>query len=303
VRVATSRIRPTRDGIVAAVGGVLLGLIGFASGNNLLYLVAAPVWAMVLLAVPLGWWNLRGLEVRRALPPELYAGREAAGRLLLRNGRPRLSARAIRVVDEGTGASGTVTAVLPGTIGAIPVRWRFGDRGPARLSAVTLSSRWPFGFADHSVVLPAPAELVVYPRPLPVVAAPRIWPGAVGPENESAGIGTGDFLGLRPYRPGDSPRTVHWPTTARVGALQVVERAGETEISVEVEVRPFTGLQWERELSVAVGEVHRALQLGRKVGLALPAVEGSSARRMAPAQGATWRRTLLETLALLPRVP
>jgi hypothetical protein len=58
-----SRTRPTRDGVVALIGSLLLGLVGFVSGNNLLYLVAAPVWAMLALALPLGWWNLRGLEV------------------------------------------------------------------------------------------------------------------------------------------------------------------------------------------------------------------------------------------------
>lgn len=295
--------RPTRDGVVAALGGVLLGVIGFSTGNNLLYLVAAPVWAAVLLAAPLGWWNLRGLDVRRALPAELYAGREAAGRLLVRNGRRALSATALTLVDEGTGAHAELARVAPQTTGTAAVRWRFGDRGPAALTAVTIRSRWPFGFVEHAVRVRAPAELVVYPRPLPVGAAESLRPGPVGPEPESAGVGTGDFLGLRAYRLGDSPRTVHWPTTARVGALQVVERAGETEISVEIEVRAASGLQWERELSVAVGEVHRALQLGRKVGLLVPSVGGEPALRLPPSAGPTWRRTLLEALALSPRVP
>jgi uncharacterized protein (DUF58 family) len=294
--------RPTRDGAIAVAGGIALLVVGALSGNNLLYLVAAPIWAILLLAVPLGWWNLRGLQIRRVLPTELYAGREAAGRLLVRNPRRRLRARAIVVVDEGTGAVGAVAHVDTGGIAELAVRWRFGERGPTRLTAVLLSSRWPFGLAEHQVRLPLAADLVVYPRPLPASSRP-LWGSGLGAEEEGQGHGTGEFLGLRACRTGDPPRTVHWPTTARMGTLYVVERAGETERAVEVEVRPATGTSWERELSRATGEIHRALQLGRKVGLVLPAVGEQPARALPPSVGGTWRRTLLEALALLPRVP
>lgn len=296
--------RPTRDGAVALVGGVALLAVGLVSGNNLLYLLAAPIWAMVLLSAPLGWWNVRGLEVRRGLPAELYAGREARGRILIRNPRRRLGATAIRVEDEGAGASAEIARIEPGAIAQPSVRWRFGERGLAKLTAVTVSSRWPFGFAEHTVRLPLPAELIVYPRPLPAAAPPRSWSG-IGAEDEASGHGTGDFLGLRLYREGDPPRTVHWPTTARAGALYVVERAGETEVSVEVEVhgRAFHGASWEREVSRACGEVQRAMQHGRKVGLKLPKVGETPSRTLPPSGGAGWRRTLLEALATLPRCP
>ena len=294
--------RPTRDGGIAVAGGVALLVVGAFSGNNLLYLVAAPIWAVLLVAVPLGWWNLRGLQVRRVLPTELYAGREASGKLLVRNARRRLGAHGITVVDEGTGAVGRAEQIDTGAVAAIGARWRFGDRGPARLTGVVLSSRWPFGLAEHQVRLPLAADLVVYPRPLPASSRP-LWGSGLGAEEEGQGQGAGEFLGLRAYRTGDPPRTVHWPTTARLGVLQVVERAGETESSVEVEVRPASGASWERELSRACGEIHRALHLGRKVGLVLPAVADVPARALPPAVGGTWRRTLLEALALLPRVP
>jgi uncharacterized protein (DUF58 family) len=301
--VLTTSARPTRDGVVAATGGLALLLAGLSSGNNLLYLVAAPLWAALLLALPLGWWNVRGLQVRRVLPAELYAGREAPGSLLVRNPRRRLGATSLRVHDEDTTAAGTVERLPCGQIVTVPVRWRFGDRGPVRLSSVTVRSSWPFGFAEHVVQVPLVAEVVVYPRPLPAAGSALMGRTGMGAEEDVLGQGTGEFLGLRPYRPGDPPRTVHWPTTARVGTLQVVERSGETEVSVEVSVERCSGPAWERELSRATGEVHRALQLGRKVGLRLPAVQESPERHWPPSGGASWRRTLLEALARMPRLP
>jgi len=49
----TRSVRPTRDGWVALVAGLALGAVGLLSGNNVLYLVAAPLWAVLLLALPL----------------------------------------------------------------------------------------------------------------------------------------------------------------------------------------------------------------------------------------------------------
>lgn len=293
--------RPTRDGAVALAGGLALLIAGMLSGNNLVYLVAAPIWAALALSVPLGWWNLRHVEVRRALPAELYAGREALGALLVRNGRRRMAACGLHLADEGTGAAASAERVEVGRVVSLPARWRFGERGPVRLVGVTIGSRWPFGLTEHTLRLPLPAELVVYPRPLPATAPPRTWSGG-GAEEQAVGRGPGELLGLRPYQAGDSPRTVHWPTTARTGELTVVERAGEAEVSVEVEVRDVgRGASWERELSRATGEVQRALQLGRRVGLRLPAVDGAPGRVLTPSSGGGWRRTLLEALARLPR--
>ncbi len=291
------RIRPTRDGGVAIVAGLALLLASAVSGNNLVVLVAAPVWAVTLCALPAGWANLRALEVRRQLPAELTAGRDASGRLLLRNGRRRLAARALELVDEGTTARATCGEVAPGEVAALPTRWRFDQRGRATLRAVEVRSTWPLGLFVHEVRAPLAGDLVVYPRPLPAAAPPRSG-GPAGVEEQDHGRGTGDFLGIRPWREGDPPRSVHWLSSARTGAWKVVERSGEAEVSVEVVVQAARGPGWERELSRAAGEVNRAFQLGRKVGLRVP---GEAGAHLQPQAGAAWRRQLLEVLALQAR--
>ncbi|MEZ4235717.1 MAG: transglutaminaseTgpA domain-containing protein [Myxococcota bacterium] len=193
--------RPTRDGIVALAGVLGLLAVGLVSGNNLVYLVAAPVCAALLLSPPLGWWNLRHVEVRRLLPAELYAGREAGGSLLVRNGRRRMAAHALHVVDEGTGAVASAARVEADAVVGLPVRWRFGERGPTALTAVTVWSRWPFGMTEHVLRVALPAELVVYPRPLPSASQPRAR-HEYGAEQESVGHGPGELVGMRPYQPG-----------------------------------------------------------------------------------------------------
>ena len=97
-------------------------------------------------------------------------------------------------------------------------------------------------------------------------------------------------------------RLVHARRSARLGSLVVVERAGETETAVRVEVPAGRGAVWEREVSRACGEILRGFQLGCRVGLALPAASGGSPRVLAPSFGAGWRRTLLDSLATLPEL-
>ncbi len=295
------RTRLTRDGWVLGVLASALTAVAAFSGNNLLVLVAAALWAVGLVAVPLGAWNLRGLVVRRMLPAELFAGRDASGQLLVRNGRRWGASGALEVLDRGTLAAGEVSALPAGRTASVPARWCFDRRGPAQLSVVEIRSTFPFGLAEHRVDLPVPAQLLVYPRPLPASAVGRRRRGAGEQPVDRAG-GTGDFHGLRAFRPGDSRRRVHWPTSARLGQIVVVERNTETEMAVEVEVRAARGVAWERELSRATGEVQRAFGQGRTVGLVLPATPQRPARRLPPSTGGMWRRTLLDALALQPEL-
>ncbi len=287
---------------MALAGAAALAAVALLSGNNLVYLVAAPLWAVLVVAVPVGWWNLRGVSVRRALPAELVAGRDAPGKLLVSCRRARLAAAALEVVDEGMGVVGHAERIEPGSTCAVPVRWRFGERGPARLEAVVVRSTFPFGLVEHVVRVPQAAEVLVWPRPHPSGSAPRPAAGT-GLDDERRVGGSGDFLGLRAWRDGDSPRRVHWPATARLGQVVVVERASERAPAVLVEVAPApTGPIWERELSRAAGEIQRALASGYRVGLSLPAVGGEGAREWMPASGGTWRRVLLDALARAPRI-
>ncbi len=295
----------TRDGWAVVVGSVSLAAVAWISGNNLLYLVAAPVWAVLVLAAPLSALNLRGLQVRRVLPGELYAGREAPGELLVR-AAPGLRLGAggaldLHVADVGTGAIGHLPRLPAGRWVSVAVRWRFPTRGRAPLTAVEIRSTYPFGLLTHVRRLALPARILVYPRPHPASGIPRAQLGAGLVEGPRSG-GGGELVELRAYQPGDAPKRIHWPTSARLGLPVVAERAEERAPIVIVDVQRVTpGAAWERELSRACGEILRALALGHPVGLRLPELPGIPARAWPPGVGGRWRRELLDALAQLPR--
>ncbi|WP_062662706.1 DUF58 domain-containing protein [Aeropyrum camini] len=52
-----------------------------------------------------------------------------------------------------------------------------------------------------------------------------------------------EFLELREYQPGDDPRLIHWPSTARAGTLVVRETAMETRLNMTI-VLDASGEMW-----------------------------------------------------------
>src|SRR5439155_7820144 len=112
-------------------------------------------------------------------------------------------------------------------------------RGRLTLAGIVVSSTWPIGFATATRVVPLRFSVLVHPRYW--LPRARSAVGASTGAEESSRRGTSDrFLGLRDYQPGDLRRHVHWPTSARAGALMVVEREAEADAAgvYELELEP-----------------------------------------------------------------
>ena len=290
-------MRPARDGLIVMGLTVAVAVVASISGQNLLALVACLGLSAVVVSASASQWNLRNLEVVRRLPEAVFAGRAAHGHLVLRN-RRHLGAALVVHVSDAHGAEATAAAVPPRGEVALGVVWLFQSRGPASLDRVYLRSSSPLGWFECGVVVECAAELVVWPEPRPSLGC--VQPGSlVGPGEEAARGGGGDFLGLRTWRPGDSIRQVHWRTTARVGAPVVVQRAWESRGEHAVDVPDVVGAAWEDALCRAAGAVEAGVSQGRCVRLMLPAEYAEHAPRMAVG-GAAGHRRLLDLLALLP---
>jgi uncharacterized protein (DUF58 family) len=294
-------MRLTHDGLLFLALTIALTGVAIASANNVLMLIAAPLWSLWLLQWPAGVLNLRGIEVRRVLPAELYAEHDSGGAWLVANRRRWFASHSVEV-DESHAVPVLVGAVAPGQTLRMGTAWRFPRRGEVRLQQVFARSSWPLGLVEHTLRVSLPADVLVYPRPLPGErdVRQRRAPGAL--EVALPG-GTGDFIGLRSFRQGDAPQRVNWAASARVGRPMVVERAREQERAVHVALRSVRGRAWERELSRACGDVQRAARAGDAVGLLVPADDGTVACRLSPLAGLEGRRRVLDTLARLPERP
>lgn len=108
------------------------------------------------------------------------------------------------------------------TIDITPLR-----RGVIRLDDLRVLLPDPFGLFQRCRKVRAPtATLTVLPRrfPLPKIELPGGAAFKISGEANTNSIGTsGEFVGLRDYRPGDPLRQIHWKSWARTGRPIVKE--------------------------------------------------------------------------------
>ncbi len=141
-------------------------------------------------------------------------------------------------------------------------------RGVTGTVVVELASSAPFGLIWW-------AREVVVPLPRPLHVAPRLGianPMTTVPEEASGDAplrvpaDVGETRGVRPYRPGDTRRSVHWPATSHVGSLMVREKERQTDDPIVVDlVLPADPLDAEGEAEKAMASLTNELLRGRPV--------------------------------------
>jgi uncharacterized protein (DUF58 family) len=295
--------------------------VGFAAlntGNNLLYLVLSLLLAFLTLSGFLSEAALRGLQVRRTLPGEMFAGQPNAVRIEVRNRQRKVPAFAI-VVEDRVAPPPEVEDPIDGdwrltrdrdipVVGRIfALRISPGDvqtrrytleperRGPLVFHSVRVSTRFPFGLFLKSRTIRASGEALVYPH-VEALASPSPRFGGEGNTEAPARARQGgdDVSGLREWAPGDALRHVHWRSSLRRGQLTV--RTFDEERHAEIEVRLRTagvhpGDAFEQQVSWAASEVVAQLAAGMRVGLL------TDDDHLAPADGRRQRTRLLSHLA------
>jgi uncharacterized protein (DUF58 family) len=249
------RLRPTHEGRRYFAIWVALLLIGLYQQSNMVLLIAGfaagPVVASVLVSAAM----LRGLRVQRRTPPYVFAGEPLLLDYTLENSRRWTAALAMNVEDEldpvdraTPGASRLAPQV---TFPRVPsqgrerIRWQMPSpaRGRYRFALLDMVTRAPFGLLERRMTLTMPGEVIIYPR---VGHLTRRWHRLRREATETKRGRRHDrtaqqqeYHGLRDYRPGDSPRWIHWRTTARIGQPMVKEFEQQNEQDVAVLLDPW----------------------------------------------------------------
>jgi uncharacterized protein (DUF58 family) len=169
-RVAGGRVRDafhydvTRVGIIYVAGVLLIGIAALNTGNNLLYVVVATMLGAILVSGFASAIVLRALQLDVHLPEQVFAGRPAMGRIVVRNRRRWLPSFSIRVIpirrDKPSSQWQWVPATFAFPPGRTPARqWvRLPDR---QLRRVTSSVAPPAIFTESAYLpyIPQNGEL------------------------------------------------------------------------------------------------------------------------------------------------
>ena len=281
-------ILPTRAGLAFSALLFLMLLAGLNYANSLALFLTFLLTGFVLVVMQQCHRNLLGTEVVAGIAPAVFARSTGALQLTLGNTldvpRLHLEARlpqgALRAVDLP--ARTRLRLELPLAAPA---------RGVVRIDRVRLSTAQPFGLFRAWTWVHTPITLLVYPHPHGALPMPADSARHTG-SRPHAGAGADEWLGLRPFRDGDSPRQVDWKAYAREAPLLVKEYVhGASELRL-FEFSQLAHLDQEARLSQLARWVVDAEAHGERYGLLLPGV------RLLPDRGPEHRHRCLAALAL-----
>lgn len=184
--------------------------------------VALPLLAALVTVIR----PVRLTAQRQVTPDRLHPGAEGQVRLTLINtgGRtPTLDITEPAAPGLTHGLRGLVSPIKRdrGTHLRYPVK--AGQRGRFVIGPPQLRVHDPFDLWEEHRSLPANTEVLVVPAVVPLAGMPPSS-GARSAASGRAAVGTtgGDpDVGVRPYRPGDDIRTIHWRASARQDDLVV----------------------------------------------------------------------------------
>ncbi len=249
------RLRWTREGLGYIAVWIGLLAAGLYEQINLILLLAGLAAGPIVGSIFLSAAMLRKVQVGRHAPAYVFSGDPLIVDYTLANGRNRTAALAMSLEDDLVAVDRTLSGAITLTprvfFARVPgrerarVRWegRAPRRGKYRFRTMELITRSPFGLLERRVTTGEPESLIVYPA---VGQLSRRWQLT---ERKATQTRRGqrhdrsaqqqDYHGLRDYRPGDSPRWIHWRTSARLGQPMIKEFEQQNEQDLALLLDPW----------------------------------------------------------------
>lgn len=309
--------RLTFGGLIYVGVTVFLAIGAINSQNNLLFWLFGVSIATLIVSGIFSGNALMKIRVHARALPEVAAGQSVSLYYSVRN-RSRFFPLFACLLTESQAENGTKgftigefspAALLhlgPGQSDSIVGTLVPTHRGRVTLRTLRLTTRFPFGLLQKSLVFNQPRTLLVLPYQLkvrPGLVQPRSTVGEQVRRRSQRGGNSSEFWGLREYRPGDPRRKISWKHSARRNGLVVIEHAQTISTRVWLFIlepdssHPDHDTLGELGVAVAAALLEQATQRRLPVGLWYPQ-RGLVAE---PATGRAHCGRLLRALATLDR--
>lgn len=199
---------------------------GMLASWPLLENVAYALLALLVLGLLTVLAGRQGLEVSYSTDrTRVTAGEEIEETYQIRKSGP-LPAVFVEIVEEGhaEGDDTISVSLWGGSSREMSRRVLLASRGRYDLGRASVYVRDPFGLLAMRLRSPRPHTVTVYPRPIEAQESARAATASSSSQHrwrpETADATLGD---IREYVAGDSPRRIHWRSTARTGRMMVTE--------------------------------------------------------------------------------
>jgi uncharacterized protein (DUF58 family) len=226
------KLRLTREGWIWLGASLLLLLTGQLKGINLVALLGCLLLALWVLNWLSASRRLRGLEGQRFLDGPVFANTPSSVEVAIHNvGRGTQVGLILEDKGPEPGAGWTIPLLAGRTTGRFHREITFRHRGRHAAGPLVVSTTLPLGLTRRNLVLVPKEEIVVLPE-LGRLHRGRLRRHLIQPGHTFGRTklrarrhptAQADLHGLRDFRSGDSPRWIHWRTTARRGELMIRE--------------------------------------------------------------------------------
>lgn len=237
-----------REGLLYLAIMIVL-LMGSMLGNdNMLLLVFSMMTGPFVVNGATSLTMLKGARIARQAPPRAMVGELFSVDLLLQNQQSYLSSWMMQAIDviEGPGWRGTAevlfTRVPPRSTQPGHYDLRLNQRGRYQFGPLQIISRFPLSLVERGLPFNLYSEVLIYPR---IGRLSPNWRRRLAGANEQItqsqtrlGVYQDEFHHLREFRRGDSPRSIHWRSSARRNELiaQQYQENREHRLALVVEL-------------------------------------------------------------------
>ena len=218
------------------IAAFMLYLFGNQTQIGWLYVMSALIGGLLLVGFVLSRSSLSKINAQRSLhDDEYYEGASITLDLGFMR-RARLPAYQIQVTETCPLAAPEQREhrlYLPIVPTRQPLVYQYevllDRRGVYQFPPMEFKTGFPFGFFRRARTLELPTQALVYPEMRSIRRFPLFERQLAAQQISTRAGHGGEVIGVRPFRSGDSPRHVHWRSTARVGQLMSKEFADEQQ--------------------------------------------------------------------------
>jgi len=244
----------------------ILLLMAMAYGNNLVYGVCFYLTVMGLGLARSINDNVNNCRIESVLAHEIFAGGPQKIQIQIRN----VSNESLRQLELRLARKESPVTVnlQPHETKLVELLWTPPHRGYLQAPAVRLNSPYPSALFNAWKVKRFKDSVIAYPA----LKGQKNYPEAARASSESIGV----LREIRDYKPGDSPRRIHWRSLAKNGQLRTMVHENQEGQSCYFNWDQVQGLKLEEKLSQLALWLHLAHKNGQPWTLKLPQHEFDS---------------------------
>jgi uncharacterized protein (DUF58 family) len=222
----------SREGLLWFIVSFAMLVTGLFKGINLITLLACWMVTLVFVNYLLAFPQLRRVTAQRFFPESAFADTPFSFLLQVDNSATK-PATGISIHDSGPDhrTARFISKLAAKSCVTLAVTLEISRRGHYHFGNLALTTGYPWALVQLRKSLQEPADLVIFPKlgslrrgrlrrylaqHSPTLGQARTFPR----RHPGAQM---EFHGLRTFRAGDSPRWIHWRTTARRGELMIRE--------------------------------------------------------------------------------